>query len=280
MVDVVVRPLGPIASTSDTPSKVRVARGGSGATLAVILAGAGHEVTFVGACGDDLAADLVERSLEGAGVTPRLQRHDVSTGVVVALVSEDGERAMLTDRGGNGLLEREFVVDEFESAEHVHVSGYVILDDASRTVGATALAEARARGLSTSVDVCSVAPLRALGPQRFLDATIDAQVIFANEEEALALSGTDELDAAMDFLADRYGEVFVTRGRDGAWSHVEGQRHVVSAREAVVRDTIGAGDASTGAYLGARLDGASVVTAMQAAMDAGARAVSEFGAPG
>ncbi|HVB19473.1 MAG TPA: PfkB family carbohydrate kinase [Acidimicrobiales bacterium] len=279
MLDVVVRPHGSIAPTSDTASEIRVVRGGSSATLAVALARRGHEVTFVGACGDDLAADLVERSLEDAGVTARLQRVDASTGVVVALISEEGERAMMSDRGANRFLEREFVVDAFESSEHLHVSGYVILDGETRNVGATALAEARARAMSTSVDVCSVAPLRVLGSSRFLEATLDAQSIFANEEEALALAESSDLDGAVDFLAHRYDEVLVTRGPEGAWSHVEGHRHWVQAREVEVRDTTGAGDASTGAYLGARLEGASVVEAMQAAMDAGARAVSELGAP-
>jgi len=279
MLDVVVRPHGPIAPTSDTDSEIRMARGGSSATLAVALARGGHEVTFVGACGDDLAADLVERSLEDAGVTPRLQRVDASTGVVVALIGDEGERAMMSDRGANRFLEREFVVDAFESSEHLHVSGYVILDHATRSVGAIALAEARARGMSTSIDVCSVAPLRALGSTRFLDATLDAQSIFANEEEALALAESDDLDATVVFLAGHYDEVLVTRGSNGAWSHAEGRRHFAHAREVEVRDTTGAGDASTGAYLGARLGGVNVVAAMRVAMEAGAHAVSELGAP-
>lgn len=279
MLDVVVRPRGVLEPTSDTVSDVRVARGGSAATFAVVLAHHGHDVSFVGAGGNDDAAGLVEVSLARSGVRPRLQRTTGSTGVVVALVSDDGQRAMMTDRGANQLLDVDFVLGALADATHVHVSGYLLLDVATRDLAQTALREARARGISTSLDVCSVAPLRAMTPERFFDASVDVQTLFANEEEALALTGVRTLDDALNVLSARFDEVLVTRGARGAWWQAQTTRHTVDALDVDVRDTTGAGDAATGAYLGARLSGASVFAAMRAAMDAGAAAVGQLGAP-
>jgi len=104
MLDVVVKPDTAIAPTSDTPSRVRLHRGGSAANMAEALARAGHHVTYVGASGTDLAAQLFEETLHRAGVETALERLDSSSGVVVALVDREGERAMMTDRGANSSL--------------------------------------------------------------------------------------------------------------------------------------------------------------------------------
>ena len=60
MLDVVVRPSASVAPTSDTPSRVRVGRGGAAANLAVAIASAdpGLEVVYVAAVGDDAAGEL------------------------------------------------------------------------------------------------------------------------------------------------------------------------------------------------------------------------------
>ena len=278
MLDVVVRPIGDVAPTSDTPAEVRVSRGGAAATLASALAAAGHDVRFVGAAGDDEVAAIVIDALRRAGVEPQLWRAPTRTGVVVALVAPDGQRAMLTDRGANAQLDEAFVRARVDDCDHVHVSGYSVLDDATRVFASSVLRDARAAGRSTSVDVCSVAPLARVGAGVFRDAVAGADFVFANAEEALALAGTDDEDAALDVLAATFGEVLVTRGAQGARAARGDERWSVSGRPARVVDTTGAGDAATGAYLAARLDGLDVADSLERAMDAGARAVGSLGA--
>lgn len=279
VLDVVVRVRAPFAATSDTPAETVVGRGGSGANLAVALAHAGCEVTFVGAAGRDDAAQLVEDDLARHGVRARLVRAGAATGTVVALVDEQGQRAMLTDRGANGALspdaaEAVLPVD----ATHLHVSGYTVLDGRTREGAAALLARARDAGWSTSVDVCSVAPLRALGREAFIAATRAASMLFANAEEAAALSGCAEPDGALEVLVDDYGEVLVTRGADGAVAARGSERARVDARATTVIDTTGAGDAASGAYLAARLAGDTLAGALEAAMAAAARIVGGLGA--
>ncbi len=114
MLDVVVKPMTAVAPTSDTPARVRLSRGGSAANMAVALALTGHHVTFLGASGDDVAAQLFSESLLEAGVRAALERVDAPTGVVVAMVGEDAQRAMLTDRGANPMLTMEHVLTQLE----------------------------------------------------------------------------------------------------------------------------------------------------------------------
>jgi len=277
MLDVIVAPTAPLEPTSDTPAVVRLVRGGSGANLASALARR-HDVTFVGAAGEDVAAEVFSGALASAGVAASLERVDETTGTVVALIAPDGQRAMLTDRGANSQLSLEFVRDVLSSPfEHLHVSGYVILDAQTRSVARAALSLAREKGCSTSVDVCSVAPLRAITPDVFLDATAEAEMFFANEEEALAITGTNDVDDALHLLKERFDEVVVTRGARGVRAWADGSLWSEDALRVPVVDTTGAGDAATGAYLSARLEGVGPAASLRAAMASSALVVQGLG---
>jgi sugar/nucleoside kinase (ribokinase family) len=281
MLDVVVKPKGRVARASDTPAQVRLARGGAGANLAVALRAGGCEVTYIGAAGADGARDIFLKDLRAAGVTAHLESVDAETGTVVALVDEEGERSMLTDRGANSMLSEGFVLDQLGAPfDHVHVSGYLVLDPATRQVATAALRDARAKGRSSSLDVCSVAPLRAMSRAAFLEAGALAGQLFANEEEALDVTASNDVGVAMDRLAAMFGEVVVTRGALGAIADVDGRRYHAEALATVVLDTTGAGDAATGAYVGARLRGDDPASALAVAMAASARVVAGLGAGG
>ncbi len=281
MLDVVVKPDAAIAPTSDTPSRVRMGRGGAAANMAEALVRAGHHVTFVGACGDDLASRLFEDALAGLGVDVELEHVEQSTGVVVAVVDDAGQRAMMTDRGANSSLGLRHVLKQLEGRfSHLHVSGYTLLDPRTTDVGRRALARAGELGRSTSVDVCSVAPLLEMTPAAFLRAASGARMLFSNEEEAVTLSGAADVDAAMDRLSRVFSEVMVTRGGRGARARHDGVDYEAGTMSVEVIDTTGAGDAATGAYLGLRLREGSIEDALRAAMTASALVVGGLGSRG
>lgn len=281
MLDVIVKPDTAIAPTSDTHSRVRLSRGGAAANMAEVLARAGHHVTYVGACGDDLAAQQFEDALRGAGIDVALERGVEATGVVVALVDQSGQRAMMTDRGANSSLGISHVLQQLaQPFDHLHVSGYTLLDPRTTDVGRGAVARAIALGRTTSVDVSSVAPLMEMTPTAFMKAAVGAHTLFANEEEALALSGSDDVSLAMHRLAHDFNEVVITGGARGAWAHSNGLDHHVDSQSDEVIDTTGAGDASTGAYLAVRLRDGSIDEALAAAMAAASVVVRGLGSRG
>jgi sugar/nucleoside kinase (ribokinase family) len=281
MLDVIVQLKADVAPTSDTPAAIRVTRGGSGANLAIALRTADHDVIYVGAAGRDAAADVFVDALSEEHVTPRLESFDGATGTVVSIVARDGQRSMLTDRGVNPRLSADFVTAQLDQPfDHLHVSGYLLLDPATREVSVSALAHARLCGSSTSVDVCSVAPLRQVTPAVFLRCAEGATMLFAIEEEALTLSSQTDVEHALDALAPLFDEVVITLGARGVIGAKASERYRASATDASVVDTTGAGDAATGAYLGARLNGVEPPSALANAMVAAARVISGLGALG
>jgi sugar/nucleoside kinase (ribokinase family) len=74
-------------------------------------------------------------------------------------------------------------------------------------------------------------------------------VFSPNETEALRVTGTVSLDAALDALAEIAPAVLIKRGADGVSASIEGRRYDETAPAVEVVDTVGAGDAFAAGYL-------------------------------
>jgi sugar/nucleoside kinase (ribokinase family) len=189
--DIVVWLGGPRAVGTDTPARIVRCRGGSAANVATFLASAGHASRFVGSVGVDAAGDQLLATLAAAGVEVTVQRTGV-TGTIIVVVSEDGERSFLTDRGAavslNGLPE-----GALDGATWLHVPAYCLGPHPLQRTATEALALARSLGIRRSIDCSSTAVISAYGAAafaRWLDL-VAPDVVFANHDEAKALGYPD-----------------------------------------------------------------------------------------
>jgi sugar/nucleoside kinase (ribokinase family) len=275
--DVLARHDGPIVPDGDSRAEVRMALGGAGANTAAWLAHTGATTVLVGRVGDDPAGRQVLAELGAAGVRCALvvDPH-ARTCCVVVLVDETGRRTMLPDRGaGTRLDARDLAPELLAEAGHLHLSGYVLLDESSRPAGVAMLAAARAAGLSTSVDPQSAGLITDRAG--FLDAVSGVDLLLPNADELSALTGSTDPASAAGLL-DTVGAVAVTRGADGAaWVDRDGVVSVPAVPAECV-DSTGAGDAFNAAALVSWLAGADHTTVLHAGVTAGARAVSQVGA--
>ncbi|MFF5052596.1 carbohydrate kinase family protein [Micromonospora sp. NPDC000663] len=282
LTDVVAVLAGPLAAGSDTTAEISLGGGGQAANTAAWVAAQGVPVTLVGAVGDDEAGRDRVAELDRAGVDCAVQRvADVPTGTVIVLAGDD-ERTMVTQRGANlrlsdGHVERALAA--LPDAGHLHLSAYTLLDAGSRGAGLRALAAARERGLTTSVDAASAAPLRRVGAAAFLAWVRDVDLLLVNADEATVLAGGLDPAAQGRALSATARRVVVKRGAAGAvWVDRGSVVSVAPARRVAVVDVTGAGDAFAAGLLTAWLGGATPAAAMGRATDLGALAVSTVGA--
>lgn len=279
--DVVVRPAGPLAIGSDTAGTVRVTGGGQAANTAAWLARAGRPTTLIAAVGADDAGRARVAELTSVGVRCAVRAHEgAATGSVVVLVA-DGERTMITDRAAALLLDPADVTAAVlaePDAVHLHLSGYALLDARSRPGGLAALTAARGRGLTTSVDAASAAPLRQLGADTFLDLVRDADLLLANADEAAALTGSGPAERQASALTGVVRHAVVKRGDAGAvWCSRDGTTAVGAGERVPPIDPTGAGDAFAAGLLAAWLSGADPADALAAGSALGAEAVGRVG---
>ncbi|MEU5784174.1 carbohydrate kinase family protein [Micromonospora lupini] len=280
--DVVAVLSGPLATGSDTGAEISLGGGGQAANTAAWIAAQGVAVTLVGAVGDDDAGRDRVAELDRAGVDCAVERVvGAPTGTVIVLAS-DGERTMVTSRGANLALSAEHVEKALAAAPdagHLHLSAYTLLDAGSRGAGLRALAAARERGLTTSVDAASAAPLRRVGARTFLGWVRDVDLLLVNADEATVLAGGLDPAAQGRALSATARRVVVKRGAAGAvWVDRTTPVCAGAARRVAVVDVTGAGDAFAAGLLTAWLAGASPSAALSRATDLGALAVSTAGA--
>ncbi len=276
LLDITVRPLGPMRPGADAPAAIRLAPGGQGANVAVRLARRGASVRLVAPLGDDPVGALLRDALEaeGVGLAPLPAAR---SGSVAVLLDEAAERSMLSDRviassPGDELPELLAGVD------WVHVSGYALRDDHARAV-AKVLA-ARPDSVRVSLGGGSAPRAEAAAFGEMLDAVRPDLVILSAEEAAALGRRRPGTGAAI---------VVTTAGSGGSWAEAGGERIEVpaAALDDPPLDATGAGDAYAAALIDALANNgewpppiAELRSAMQLASRLGAETARVEGAQG
>jgi ribokinase len=277
MVDVVCRLDGPLALGSDAPARIEFGYGGSAANVAAWAAvgepASSEAPVLAGRIGADDRGRAAEAELRATGVDTRLAVDPQQpTGTCVVLVGPDGERSMVPDPGANDRLGDGDLPDEvLVQGAHLHLTGYSLVRDGSRPAALSAIARAREREMTVSLDPSSAA---LLSPG-FLDELAGVGLLLPNAEEAAVLSGEPEAERAALALARRVPEVVVTLGAGGAlWTDGRSVSRAAVAPAhgsgeggdgaGVGLDTTGAGDAFAAGFLNARLSGAGPEAALRA----------------
>jgi sugar/nucleoside kinase (ribokinase family) len=265
MLDVIVRLEQPLAQGDDVRAQTTAGAGGQAANVAAWAASLGARSRCIAKRGDDAAGALVAAALEARAVDLVGPVVAGSTGVVVSLVGEDGDRSMASDRGVAPSLEPQELDAAWLDCDVLHVSGYALLREPISHAALLAARLARGRSARISVDVAAWTEIRAYGPVQFrelLDA-IAPDVLFATEAEWEMLGGA--------YLTAPVG--VIKRGARGATVVTEEARLDLAPVEASVVDTTGAGDAFAAGFL----LGGSLEEAARRGLDAAARCVAHVG---
>ncbi|MER7715926.1 sugar kinase [Streptomyces flaveolus] len=280
--DVVARHRGPLATGTDTAASIRRLPGGAGANVACWAAYAGcGDVRMLGRVGADTGA-WHERELLAHGVRPLLVvDRSAPTGTVICLVDTgaSAERTFLTDSGASLRLESGDWSDTLlDGVARLHLSGYLLFSEPSRALVEVALAAAHARGVPVSLDPASAGFLSDLGVGRFLGLIEGVDVLLPSRDEACLLTGLPDAADAAAKLSRHVPLVIAKQDAEGALVARSGAVCArVPAVPACPRDSTGAGDAFTGAFLAALVAGATPEDAATEGCRAGAVAVGRVG---
>jgi sugar/nucleoside kinase (ribokinase family) len=259
LLDVIVRLDEPPTSGADANARTSTGAGGQAANVAAWSAALGASARCIAKRGEDSAGELVAAELAAHGVDlagPVGGR----TGVVVSLVSPDGERTMASDRGASPELSSDDLDVNWLACDCLHISGYALLDSPIDRTALRAAELVRAEGGRVTVDLSAWTRIRAYGPQRFRAQLelLAPDVIFANEPEW-------EIVGAAYALAPT---AVVKRGARGVLVLGEQQVELPAATGEVV-DATGAGDAFAAGF---------IVGGPQLALETAARCVAKPGA--
>lgn len=218
-----------------------IVSGGSASNTIVGLACMGIDCGFIGRIGNDNFGKYYRNDLLKYGVEPLLSVVKESSGVATTFISQDGERTFGTYLGAAALLGPEDLTENlFRGYDYFYIEGYLVQNyDLIRT----AIQLAKKAGLKVILDFASYNVVES--SRDFLLSIIPNQVdiVFANEEEAKSLYGSDITpEQAVERLAKITEIAIVKAGSNGSWVQYGNERILVPANKIKRIDSTGAGD--------------------------------------
>jgi sugar/nucleoside kinase (ribokinase family) len=263
---------------SDTASRISTNGGGAAGNVAAWLTRTSARSTIVSHVGDDPAGSALVAEFDALGVThENLMVDGKSSGVVVVLVDASGERTMFPDKGANSLLQLSDLPDlaEFQA---VYISGYALLNPLARPGVLAMIAKIREDGIPIYFDPASVGAMKEVTDEELHQWFAQMNVLLLNEEESIYLTGSVDIERALDYLLEYSEVVVIKRGSLGAIAKARGYDSIsVPAIATSVVDTTGAGDSFAAGFIAAYASKHDLTAAMMAGTELAAGCVAIVG---
>jgi sugar/nucleoside kinase (ribokinase family) len=237
--------------------ELAMAVSGAAGAAAIVAAKYGMKVLAVGGIGDDLMGDWVIRRMGQFGIDTSMMQlcPGVGTSSSIVTTRPDGQRPALHMRGATGA----FVIaqedyDKVLDAKVVHMGGTGLMDKMDGERSFRLLAEAKRRGIITTLDVFA-ADKKDMGKVAGLLPHTD--YFIPSIEEARALSGLESKEDIGRYFNDLGVKCTVmTMGEAGAYyHHADGTRFHMPAFDIEVVCTCGCGDAFNAGFAAGLLRG-------------------------
>ncbi|MDH5751207.1 MAG: adenosine kinase [Deltaproteobacteria bacterium] len=239
--------------------EVRLEAGGSCANTLLGISQLGGRTAYCGKVGGDEHGRTYISSLEAAGVKSYISSNGSVTGSTVILVTPDAARTMNTFLGACQELTPEDVpLEELKSSHIMYITGYLWDTEGQKEAATLALRTAGAEGVHVVMSLAD--PFCVVRHKEDFRDILDRYVdfVFANQEEALTLTDTDNTHEAMKVLRQWCSGAAITMGANGAYV-TQGDEHIYLDPYPVnAVDTTGAGDAFAAGFMYGRISGASL----------------------
>lgn len=238
-------------------SNFAITLGSSSAILAHNLSALGSRVGFITKVGEDACGNMALMRVGSIGMDlTRIVRHpDALTGITIIL-HHGRDRHILTYLGTISELRfEELDLPYLASARHFHLSS-LYLQRALMPRVPELFRYMKKAGLSTSLDTNDDPEDRWSG---VLDEVLPfVDVLLPNEREAMKMTGTGDIESAIENLSRRVKVLVVKQGSRGALAVCEGKRFTAAAVRVDVVDPVGAGDSFDAGFLHQYVRGADV----------------------
>lgn len=238
-------------------SQMTLTLGSSTAIFAANAATLGSKVSFVGMIGQDIFGTLVENSLKERKVDTSLlvKSPEVTTGATIVM-NYGEDRANLTYQGAMDVMDYDDINPSiFKNAKHIHLSSLFMQSGLLKDIDKI-LTKAKENNVTVSLDT-QWDPLEkwAMDWKKVLPLVT---VFLPNETELMALTKTNDIEAAINTVTPYLGHIMVVKmGSKGSLLiYNTGKRQfLASFLNKEVVDAIGAGDSFNAGFINAFVAG-------------------------
>lgn len=266
----------------DAMGPAREASGGSAANTAAGIASFGGKAGFIGRVRDDQLGESFEHDIRAIGVkfeTPHAMA-GLPTARCFVFVTPDAERTMMTFLGASTeIAPADISEDALGGAKILYIEGYLWDQPAAKAAVLKAAGLAHAAGAKVAFSLSDSFCVERHRDEFQSLLRDQADIVFANEAEIMALYETQSFEEAANYVAQDVGVAVLTRGASGSLAINGENRAAVLAEEADgVIDTTGAGDLYAAGFLYGWATGRDLETCARLGGIAAAEVISHLGA--
>lgn len=222
---------------------VKTSPGGSSANTIHGVAMLGGNAVFCGKVGKDKHGDMYEEKMAQSRVKTNIRRCDKSaTGHAITFITPDCERTFAVCLGASlNLTKEDIIFEDIKNSRILHIEGYQLEDENLREVLLHAMEFAKKHNVKISIDLGD--PGLVSRNKESIRNIIKryADIVFANEEEAKALTGL-EAPEALNEIAKLTEIAIVKIGRGGSFIKKGNKIYNIPCYKANTLDMTGAGD--------------------------------------
>tara|TARA_Y100001970_G_scaffold294127_1_gene447286 strand:+ start:132554 stop:133543 length:990 start_codon:yes stop_codon:yes gene_type:complete len=227
--------------------------GGSAANTAVGIASLGAQASFIGKVGGDFLGKIFKDSIVESGVSYNTEPVNTKTQTAscTIFVTPDGERTMNTYLGASVELSPKDINPEIiENTKISYLEGYLYDPPEAKEAFHKVCQLTRKYGGYTAFSLSDpfCVDRHKSEFRKLVENHVD--ILFGNEEEVIALSGSKNFDEALIYVRDKTQIGVLTRGSNG--SVILSGDKVYTIRPPIVNaviDTTGAGDLYAAGFL-------------------------------
>lgn len=258
--------------------KLQTAAGGSAANTVFGVSQLSGKAGLCGKVANDSFGTLYEKYMQHSGVLFNEKKVGGMTGTCIVLISDDAQRTMLTCLGVSSEIEYDDIdEDQLKQSSYIYLEGYLFDSELATRTLLKAVDTAKKNNVKialTASDSFCVARHKDIFLKLIKN---DVDLLFANAQEAQALSNTDNNEKAIKVLAGMCKNIAVTDGEQGSMLSFNSQVTKIEPFMVTPLDTTGAGDSYAAGLLFGLTNGYSLEDSGKIASFFASRVVSQIG---
>jgi sugar/nucleoside kinase (ribokinase family) len=236
----------------------------------------GGKSAYASSIADDKEGEILEKSLRAQNIDSFLEKKPGNTGKIIAFITPDSQRTFAADLGNSTEYDA-LPVQGIKDSNFLYLTSITLLKKGNISKSARdAMGFAKESGVRISISLENP-PMINANKNNLSRIISGADVLFANEDELKALTGTKGEKAAR-MLAEEIPVVCLKKGKRGSIIFSGGERFLIPAYPAKVVDTTGAGDFYAAGVLFSLSRGGSAEAAGHQGAKLAAKVIEKFGA--
>ena len=255
--------------------------GGSATNSLVAASNYGSKCHHVCRVASDKDGENYLNSLRAAGVDHigvSEENTDMPTGKCLILVTPDAKRTMISMLGVSAYLgSSDIDYDVVENSKIFYIEGYMVTSDENFSAVISVLEHLKGKDVLKALSLSDAGIVHGFKDKFDLIESYGIDMIFCNDDEAIAFSGKDDLDSAIELYKNKSYMTAITVGAQGSVVVDKGQAYRSPAEKITPIDTNGAGDMFAGSFMHAHLQGHSFEECAKFGNYASSKVVETFG---